>query len=229
MTLAAMPALVRSESLAQQAYHTIRRAIRDGKVARGQFFSETTFAQMLGVSRTPVREAMLDLFREGVVEIVAKRGFRLSNLDDAAIEEVRLLRAALERLIVSRLCETVTADDIAELRRLLSGEGLDEQDMFSIDEAFHMRMAELAGLHHTKRVLLGLRGKMYLIACGAPVAELRNDQVPIEHHALLDMLARRDCEGALAVITNHVERSIDAFQAASKHQAATRELPPQPS
>lgn len=216
MSLATMPTLVRAESLAQQAYHTIRRAIRDGKIERDQFFSETTFAQMLGVSRTPVREAMLDLFREGVVEIVAKRGFRLSNLDKAAIEEVRLLRAALESLIVSRLCETITDDGIAELRRLLSGDGLDEKDMFSIDEAFHMRMAELAGLHHTKRVLLGLRGKMYLIACGAPISEQRNNQVPNEHHALLDMLARRNCKGALAVITDHIERSIDAFETASQ-------------
>lgn len=226
MPLAAMPTLVRSQSLAQQAYHTIRRAIRDGKIARDQFFSETTFAQMLGVSRTPVREAMLDLFREGVVEIVAKRGFRLANLDQAAIDEVRLLRASLERLIVSRLCKTVTDDEVAELRRVLSGDSLEEKDIFSIDEAFHMRMAELAGLHHTKRVLLGLRGKMYLIACGAPIDELRNDQVPTEHHDLLDRLAKRDCKGALAVITSHVERSIDAFQAASERQSTTREPPP---
>lgn len=229
MSLATMPTLVRSQSLAQQAYHTIRRAIRDGKIAHDQFFSETTFAQMLGVSRTPVREAMLDLFREGVVEIVAKRGFRLSNLDKAAIEEVRLLRATLERLIVGRLCKTVTDEDIAELRRLLSGEGLEEKDIFSIDEAFHMRMAELADLHHTKRVLLGLRGKMYLIACGAPIADLRNDQVSSEHNDLLDMLAQRDCKGALAVITHHVERSIDAFEAASERQTATQARPPQPS
>ena len=178
---------------------------------------------MLGVSRTPVREAMLDLFREGVVEIVPKRGFRLSNLDEGAVEEVRLLRAALERLVVSRLCEVVTDDDIAELRRLLSGQGLDENDIFSIDEALHMRMAEMAGLHDTKRVLLGLRGKMYLIACGAPIAEVRNDQVSSEHSDLLDRLARRDCKGALAVIASHVERSIDSFRAASERQALSRE------
>ncbi len=223
VTSASMTALVRPESLAQQAYQSIRRAIRDGKIARDQFFSETTFAQMLGVSRTPVREAIMDLYREGVVEIIAKRGFRLINLDQAAVEEIRLLRGSLECLIVSQLCKTITKEQVTELRHLLATENLATQDIFSVDEAFHMRMAEMAGLHHTKRVLLGLRVKMYLIARGASIAGLRNKQVVEEHAALLDRLAARDCEGALAVITKHIELSIDAFEAAGERRAATAE------
>jgi len=206
--------LVRSETLAQQGYKAIRRAIRDGKIPRGQFFSESSLAESLGVSRTPVREALLNLYRDGVVEIVPKRGYRLIELDEAAISEIRLLRVALEQIVVDRLCKTATADDINELRAILSSGGESREDMYTIDENFHIRMAEMAGLHQIRRELLSVRGKMYLIASGARITSLRDESVANEHADLLDALEQRDQKKARRVITNHVERSIDAFVAA---------------
>jgi len=209
-----LSSLVRSETLAQQGYKAIRRAIRDGKIPRGQFFSESTLAESLGVSRTPVREALLNLYRDGVVEIVPKRGYRLIDLDEAAISEIRLLRVALEQIVVDRLCKTATAEDIAELRGILNGASESREDMYTIDEAFHIRMAEMAGLHQIRRELLSVRGKMYLIASGARLTSLRDENVVREHAELVDALERHDQKKARRVITDHVERSIDAFVAA---------------
>lgn len=206
--------LIRSETLAQQGYKAIRRAIRDGKIPRGQFFSESTLAESLGVSRTPVREALLNLYRDGVVEIVPKRGYRLIDLDETAISEIRLLRVALEQIVVDRLCKTATADDIKELRTILNGAGESREDMYSIDEAFHIRMAEMAGLHQIRQELMSVRGKMYLIASGARLTTLRDENVVNEHSELVDALERHDQKKARRVITDHVERSIDAFVAA---------------
>ena len=203
--------LARSESLAHQAYSEIRRAIREGKISRGQFFSEAGFAQSLGVSRTPVREALLDLFREGIVEIVPKRGFRLAELEDGDIEEIRTLRICLERLVVSRLCAMATPKDIAELRRIVSGDGAVDDDMFSTDETFHMRMAEMAELPHVRSILMAIRGKMYLIASGARIEKLRNEIVVREHRELLDRIEAGDEAAADAQIARHIEKSIDAF------------------
>lgn len=201
----------RPESLAQQGYSVIRRAIRDGKIARGQLFSENTLAESLGVSRTPVREALLDLHRDGVVEIVPKRGYRLAELDESSISEIRLLRVALEQLVVVRLCEVATAKDFLELRAILKGKGRSQQDMYTMDEAFHIRMAEIAGFRQIRRELLSVRGKMYLLASGTQVASLRNENVLREHSEILDALERRDCATAKRAITEHVEHSIDAF------------------
>ena len=206
-----LASLVRSETLAQQGYKAIRRAIRDGKIPRGQFFSESTLAESLGVSRTPVREALLNLYRDGVVEIVPKRGYRLIDLDDEAIDEIRLLRVALEQIVVDRLCQTVTAEEIAELRSIVNGAGESQADMYTIDEAFHIRMAEMAGFHQIRRELLSVRGKMYLIASGARLNSMRDETVVAEHNELLDALEKRDCKGARRAITSHVEHSIDAF------------------
>ena len=83
--------------------------------------------------------------------------------------------------------------------------------MYGIDEAFHIRMAEMAGLMQIRRELLSVRGKMYLIASGTQVAARRNHKVVDEHAALVDAIERRDCEAAKRLITDHVERSIDAF------------------
>lgn len=219
-----IPSLVRPESLAQQGYDTIRRAIRDGKIPRGQFFSENTLAESLGVSRTPVREALLNLYRDGVVEIVPKRGYRLAELDEAAVFEIRLLRVALEQLVVARLCEVATPADIRELRAILKGKGKSQEDMYTIDEAFHIRMAEMAGLRQIRRELLSVRGKMYLMASGTRVASLRNDKVVREHAELVDALERHDCEEARRLITDHVGSSIDAFVAARAQLAEQKKL-----
>jgi GntR family transcriptional regulator, rspAB operon transcriptional repressor len=221
--------LVRSESLAQQAYVSIRRAIREGRIARGELFSETTFAKSLGVSRTPVREALLDLFRDGIVEIVPKRGFRLVELDDAAIDEIRMLRTALEQLVVERLCETATKEDLGELRNIASGKGRTRDDMFGLDETLHMRMAELAGLPQVRRVLLGVRGKMYLIASGARITKLRNEMVMKEHNEILDLIAKRSAAAARKAMTEHIKKSIDAFLAAREPRSAPQQYAEQPS
>lgn len=220
--------LVRSDSLAQQAYVAIRRAIREGQIARAELFSEATFAKSLGVSRTPVREALLDLFRDGIVEIVPKRGFRLAELDDAAIAEIRMLRVALEQLVVARLCEMATPAEVSELRMIASGKGRSREDMFGLDEAFHMRMAEIAGLPQVKRVLLGVRGKMYLIASGARIATLRNEAVTREHNEILDHIAERNTTAAKAAIATHIKRSIDAFQAAGGSDSEPRKYAGRP-
>lgn len=203
--------LARAESLANQAYFEIRRAIREGQITRGQFFSEAGFAQLLGVSRTPVREALLDLFRDGIVEIVPKRGFRLAELNEEAIEEIRMVRIALEQLVVSRLCVLAGEEDIAELRRIVSGAETPANDMFGTDEAFHMRMAEIAQLPHVRNILMGIRGKMYLVASGARIERLRNETVVREHHTLLDRIAEGNAEAAKEAISQHITMSIDSF------------------
>lgn len=209
-----LSSLVRSETLAQQGYKAIRRAIRDGKIPRGQFFSETTLAESLGVSRTPVREALLNLYRDGVVEIVPKRGYRLIDLDETAIIEIRLLRVALEQIVAGRLCQTITPEQVVELRSILAGAEAQPDDMYTIDENFHIRMAEMAGLHQIRRELLSVRGKMYLIASGARLPSLRDEKVAREHHALVEALESHDCNLAHRIITEHVESSIDSFVAA---------------
>ena len=206
-----LPEAVRTESFAQQVYNAIRRGIREGSIPRGQFFSEIEFGSSMGVSRTPVREALLILYREGLVEIVNKRGFRLVELGETDITEIRLLRIALETLIIRRLCEAATDADIRALREMLGQQISSKENIFELDEVFHARMAHLAGLHETSRVLMSVRGKMYLIPAGAPIPMMRTEEVIREHASIVDAIERRDAAHAEFMITDHINRSLDAF------------------
>jgi DNA-binding GntR family transcriptional regulator len=165
-----LPEAIRTDSFAKQVYNAIRRGIRDGTIARGRFFSEIEFGNSMGVSRTPVREALLVLYREGLVEIVNKRGFRLVELS--------------------------------------------KDNMFELDEAFHLRLADVAGLRETGRVLMSVRGKMYLIPAGAPIPMMRTEAVIREHAEIVDAVERRDTALAEQLIRDHINRSLDAFIAA---------------
>lgn len=225
---AALPGLrtlPRADTLSQQAYDALRRLIRQGGIARGEMLSEATLAASLGVSRTPVREALLKLFQDGIVEILPKRGFRLAELDRAAIAEIRIMRTALEDLVVRRLCEA-PAEGLSTLRALAEeaacGGAAGAAAIFEHDEVFHSTLADLAGLGQVKRVLSGLRAKMHLIASGARVPVERSLGALREHVLILARIEARDADGAAALMREHVARSIAAFeQAAGLHEDAT--------
>jgi DNA-binding GntR family transcriptional regulator len=214
-----LPSAIRGDSLATQVHNALRLAIRDGTVPPDQFFSEATFGESMGVSRTPVREALLALFKEGLVEIVPKRGFRLATLTESDVKEIQLLRIALEKLVVEQLCIHGTPTDFRELRSMIKEQATHTSNIFALDEAFHHHMAKLAGLPETGRLLLGVRGKMYLLAAGAKIPKARTDDVLREHARIVSMIEKRDIEGAHQMITDHVERSIAGFLRAKQADA----------
>src|SRR5271154_3652655 len=88
MALAEIHVIDRGESLSQRAYQSLRKAIRDGAIVHGVLYSEKEIAERLGISRTPVREALIELAREGLVTVAPQRGFRLHALSHAEQEEV---------------------------------------------------------------------------------------------------------------------------------------------
>src|SRR5690348_6004029 len=89
----------REDSLGQRAYQALRQALRDGGISPRRFYSETEFAELLGVSRTPVREALKALERDGVVVAAHRRGYRIREFTDAEVEETVALREQLEALV----------------------------------------------------------------------------------------------------------------------------------
>jgi DNA-binding GntR family transcriptional regulator len=82
-----MQVIDRAESLSQRAYQSLRKAIRDGAIVHGVLYSEKDLADRLGISRTPVREALIELAREGLVTIAPQRGFQLHKLSDAIADQ----------------------------------------------------------------------------------------------------------------------------------------------
>ncbi len=213
MTTAGIRSIDPPGSLARQAYTAIRRAIQDRVLVQGELYSEGELAESLGISRTPVREALIDLSREGLVEIVRQRGFRLRELGPIEQREVFELRTVLESYVVRHLAELGDPDHVKALRAVLVRQAkhlADPEAFLAVDEEFHLLMPRLAGLERTRGMLATLRGAMWLIGTTTLALPERSPHVLEEHTAVVDALADGNADEAEAAIRFHISTTSTA-------------------
>jgi len=205
-------AIARSDSLSRQAYFAVRRAIRDGIVVPGQVYSELQLARQLGVSRTPVREALIELAREGAVDKLPQRGFRVRTVEQPERREVFRLRTLIESYVVGQLAKTATPDDVRRLSAILdSQENSDDLGAFlDIDEEFHLTLAELAGLERSRQILLALRPVVWLSGAAALATSERSSQVIEEHRSVVESVRTGDGAAARKAIQHHIAQTAKA-------------------
>lgn len=201
-------------TLSEDAYFRIRQAIRDGDISQGVRYSENDLARTLGMSRTPVREAVLALAREGLLEVASQRGFMLRKLSADQRREIFDLRLLLEPYAAGKLAAEATPGDVARLRGLISGqrELPDGQDsaFLALDEDFHLLMPQLLGLERTHRTIAGLRGAMWLMGFEALALPRRRAAVIMEHGAIVDAIERGDPDGAAKAAEVHITNTAAA-------------------
>jgi DNA-binding GntR family transcriptional regulator len=213
--LSGMSAVERPRTLSQSAYLQIRQAIRDGVIKQGALYSENELAERLGMSRTPVREAVIALARQGLVDIASQRGFRLRQLSPAQRQEIFDLRSLVEPYVARKLALQARDHDVAALRALVDAQeelsGEDQQSAFlALDEEFHLLMPQLLGLERTHDTMAGLRGAMWLMGFEALALPQRHSAVIAEHRAVVEAIAAHDPDAAAAAIHDHVMRTADA-------------------
>ena len=205
----------RGASLADQAYQQIRRAIRQRRFRAGDRLREVELAEMFGLSRTPIREALSRLQAEGLAAENAQRGFTLIEFDHAMVTELYVLREALEGT-AARLAARSIDDAELELLRTLQREYAAmlhqgrEPDMTEKNRQFHEALCLCARNRFLLRTLdpvhdaLGLLGESNLVN---PERALQN---VTEHAAIIDALERRDAEMAEALVRAHVRAAYAA-------------------
>jgi DNA-binding GntR family transcriptional regulator len=206
-----LPAIDRAESLAQRAYRAVREAIRDGRFSHEQIYSEQELGTAMGISRTPVREALLELSREGLVEILPQRGFRLHSPTREEVAEVFALRRALEGYVVRELAARATPDDVARLREVLGRQEEllgDAAEFLLVDEEFHLLMPQLISLKRTHKTLMGLRGVMWLEGTQAMMVRDRAPGVLAEHTTIVDAIESHDAAAAVEALHRHLDRTL---------------------
>lgn len=206
----------RSETLSRQAYGAVRKAIRDGVIVPGMFYSELGIAQLLGISRTPVREALIELSREGLVDKLPQRGFRLRSISAHEKREVYEIRGVLESHLARRLAAEASETDIGDLRRILARQARAKNNasaFLDIDEEFHLALAGLLGFARTREMLLTLRGIIWVAGLAAIARPQRTAKVLAEHRALLNRIAARDSAGAARAVLNHIHNTAEAAMA----------------
>ena len=198
----------RRRGLADEAAHRIREAIFDGLLAPGSQLREVELAARLEVSRGPVREALLQLEREGLVRIRWHRGAHVMTLSAEDATELHSLRDALERLAVSRAVAHATEreldalDEIVDRMERAGG----EHSLLRLDMEFHD--AVYAAAHHGRLqdAWRAIRSQVHLFLLDrlAVSGDDYRDHVPAEHRALVVALRARDAEGAAALFAEHL-------------------------
>jgi DNA-binding GntR family transcriptional regulator len=179
----------------------LRAALLSGELAPGEVYSAPALGERFGVSATPVREAMQQLAREGAVEVVPNRGFRVTARTARELAELAEVRALVEVPVVTRLACTVAAARWAELRPLaretvVAAAAGDLAGYAAADRAFHRAVLGLAGNDQLVRVADDLRRRMVWARCDLAVDAG-------EHVALLAALEAQDQEALTRTLQAH--------------------------
>lgn len=203
--------LTRPDSLTDQAYESIRRAILNHELEPGDRLSVPDLARRLGVSRSPVREAIVRLEREGLARFVANRGAEVALSDSRDVVELLEVREALEGYIARLAAVRLTDTDLSSLRELLSQHRLmvtaaDLDGHVATDLEFHRRVREGCG----NRRLIELHETLHAqirVALYSTASKPGNPQLAVEEHeALFDALEARDPVLAEQKAREHVRR-----------------------
>ncbi|MEV0810817.1 GntR family transcriptional regulator [Micromonospora sp. NPDC050200] len=203
-------AMLRRQSGAQAVYELMRAKIISGEFEPSGRLTEPELASALGVSRTPVREALRLLIAEGLVEQLPTGGSRVTPLDLADIRRVYDIRARLEGLLARDACTRMTRSDLDALDRLI---GLmhrlrgDETEVLRLGREFHARIADVAENRWCDQLLHQIRGHVDRYRSLSTREPGRPDLAVVEHQAIYDALASGDPERAEQAMRVHVEQS----------------------
>ncbi|MEU7787514.1 GntR family transcriptional regulator [Amycolatopsis sp. NPDC049159] len=203
--MSAQVAPARRRGLADEVADRVRDAIFGGVYAPGSALREVELAEALGVSRGPVREALLKLEREGLVRSEWHRGTTVTALSDADVAELDSLRAALEQLAVALVVER--APDLAEVDAVVGRmeRAADAHEMVRCDLAFHDAVYAAAGHRRLREAWEAIRSQVHLFLLTRIGVEAEGylDGIPAEHRELAEALRARDLDAALELFAVH--------------------------
>ena len=210
---------------AEDGYARLRDAIVAGRLQPNERLVEAELIELLGVSRTAVRTALVRLAQEGLVVHERNRGARVRYVDETEAVEIVLARAALEALAVRQAAERATPEDVEELRAIL-GEmraRLDEGDLLGASDenaVLHSKLLELSGNQTVIRLVGGLKSQLVRFQYRTILVPGRSARSFEEHSAIVDAVAAGDADEAEAAMRRHLLHVADALQAPPRARAA---------
>lgn len=206
--------LQRATPLYQQIYHLLRQQILQGHYEPGENLLESRIAQALSVSRTPVREALRQLEREGLV-IAHDSELVVANPTNEEFLELYLCRSALERVVAERSARLSTPADIAEMSAALdeAEQRIQQEDhagVIAANTRFHDAMVASARMSCLRLLMDTIRGPI-LVARRKVLADSTAMERVVyqEHRVLLNAISEHDVEGAQAQMDLHMRHDME--------------------
>ena len=200
------------QPLREVVCETLRDAIRRGILKPGERLMEIQLAEELGVSRTPVREAIRKLELEGYVIMMPRRGTYVANLSIRDVNEVFEIRTSLESLSNGLAAERITDEELEQLQRLLVviGKYIEENDMDKIvetDTKFHDLLYQASRNQRLIGIISNLREQLTRFRTTSMSFPGRLKETLEEHREIVEAIAQGDVKAARKAAEKHMEKS----------------------
>lgn len=175
----------------------------------GRLYSVTTLCTQLGVSATPVREALIDLASEGLVESIRNRGYRVVSLSPSDLEQILKVRLLLEVPGTGEVARTRRDEDLPRFRALAEqlpklAQAGEFQTYLDVDQEFHLGLLELLGNTRLVEIVRVLRNQARLYDVGSLVARGGLVDSGVEHIEIIEAIERRDPALTEDIVRRHL-------------------------
>jgi DNA-binding GntR family transcriptional regulator len=220
-----------TKTLAASVYERIKNDIFEFYLLPGDRFTETEVAARLGVSRTPVREALYRLEREGYIDVSTRNGWNVKPFDFTLFENLYDVRIVLELSAVRKLCEMEAQPDLRELADVWlvpAGERVrDPQIVCDRDEAFHRALLTAAGNPEMARIHGDVSERIRIIRRLDFTQQERIDSTYDEHASILRSIMQHKVDQARLLLRTHIEASKAVVRQITLHRLHSARTAPQ--
>ena len=220
----------RRERFSDQAHAAVRAMIVRAELPPGSRLSEAALTERLGIGRTPLREALLRLADEGLIDVYPQSGRFVAPIRVEAVTEGQFVREHLECAVIRELAVLIDGAAVPRLRKMLGEQELalraaDHERFFVLDEALHAQFAELAGRAGVWRIIQQSKTELDRVrVLSLPMA----DQIPRlieQHRAIVDALAARDPALAEAALRLHLREVYATIERLGLNRIAADAVP----
>ncbi len=199
------------ENAREYAMRILKSNIISLELAPGSVISENEMASLLGLSRTPVREALIELGKVNIVEIMPQRGSRVLLIDYNLVEESRFLRLVLESAIIRQVCELKEPQDFSELQENLKLqefylENPSPSKLLELDNQFHKELFRLANKMRCYQWMIDGMEIHFDRVRSMSLSAVKDIKIVEDHRAILQAICQRDANQAVAIVTKHFSR-----------------------
>ena len=212
------------ETARDYALRMLKRNIASLELAPGAMLSENELSAALGLSRTPIREALIELSKIRIVEILPQRGSRIALIDCAMVEESRFLRQVLDKAIMELACELAPELDFSaveanvKLQQFYVDNQMPEK-LMELDDDFHREFYRLTNRLQTYHMMESMALHFDRMR-SLTLANIKENRVVSDHEALLRAVRAGDRDEAAAQIIRHLNRNRIDEQAIREKYAA---------
>lgn len=210
------------ETARDYALRTLKENIVSLELAPGEQISENELADAMGISRTPVREALQELAKVRIVEIVPQKRSVVSRIEDALVEEAHFMRFHLESAVTKEVCELRTAEDILRLKENLA------LQRYYLENCLHARLHEKDDEFHMEFFSISHKLEIYELMKMLSIhfdrlrflstETLTYPEIVEEHEQLLSFVEQQDVDSATTLLRAHLNRyKLDAVTLRENH------------